>query len=105
MALKIVHRKVDEVPSATSGRSSTEFDTIKAELAKLQPGMVLEVDPGSQGAVRGTKAMLTRAGNQLGRPVVHWSLGNVIYAKATEAPRRRGRPPKAIAAGNAKVTA
>ena len=98
MPLKITHRKVEEVPGVGAAAGSAEFNEIKAELAKLQPGMVLEVDAGSQQAIRGTKSMLTRAGNQLGRPVVHWNQGTVIYAKAANPAPRRGRPPKVVAA-------
>jgi hypothetical protein len=94
MSLKITHRKAEEVPLAAGEAGSADFNQIKAELSKLQPGMVLEVETASPRAVRGTKAMLTRAGNQLGRPVIHWQQGTVVYAKAADPARRRGRPPK-----------
>lgn len=97
MPLKISVRKEAEVPTAAVAAGSSEFNQIKAELVKLQPGMVLEVDAGSQKALRGTKAMLTRAGNQIGRPVKHWQQGTVVYAKAADPARRRGRPPKTAA--------
>lgn len=97
MSLKITHRKAEEVPFGAGQAGSAEFNQIKAELAKLQPGMVLEVEAESARAVRGTKAMLTRAGNQLGRPVVHWQQGTTVYAKAADPARRRGRPPKVVA--------
>jgi TusA-related sulfurtransferase len=97
MPLKIAHRKAEDVPTATIAAGSDEFNQIKAELAKLQPGMVLEVDAGSQKALRGTKSMLTRAGKQSGRPVQHWHQGTVVYAKTATTAPRRGRPPKVSA--------
>ena len=93
MPLKIAHRKAEDVPAATAETGSPEFQELKVELAKLQPGMVLEVETGSGRAIRGTKAMLTRAGKQAGLSVVHWHQGTKVYAKAQVA-RRRGRPPK-----------
>lgn len=95
MPLKITHRRAEDVPTVGAAAGSAEFNQIKAELAKLQPGMVLEIEAGTQQAVRGTKAMLTRAGNQISRPVQHWQQGTVVYAKAADPARRRGRPPKA----------
>lgn len=97
MPLRITHRKAEDVPIGGAAAGSAEFNQIKAELMKLQPGMVLEVDAGSQKALRGTKAMLTRAGHQIGRPVQHWAQGTIVYARAAEPVRRRGRPPKAVA--------
>lgn len=98
MALKIAHRTAEEVPVGGSNTESAEFTQIKAELAKLQAGMVLEIETGSAKAIRGTKSMLTRAGKQAGRPVVHWHQGTTVYAKSSEPAKRRGRPPKAATA-------
>jgi len=72
MPLKISVRNEAEVPSAACAAGSAEFSQIKAELAKLEPAWCSKVDAGSQKALKGTKAMLTRAGNQIGRPVTHW---------------------------------
>lgn len=76
--MPLKHRKAEEVPPSSTDSSSAEFNQIKVELARLQPGMVLEVDAGSQKALRKTKAMLTRAGKQIGRTVVHGQQGGSI---------------------------
>jgi hypothetical protein len=96
MPLKITHRVATDVPAAGATGDSPEFSQVKAELAKLQPGMVLEIETGDAKAVRGTKSMLTRAGRLSGRPVTHWHQGTKVYARAAEAAKRRGRPPKTV---------
>ncbi|MGE0227488.1 MAG: hypothetical protein AB7I38_03925 [Dehalococcoidia bacterium] len=94
MALKITHRKEEEVPSAdVSGKPNAELHQLKTEMSKLAAGMVLEIETGSAKAIRGTKGLVTRASKQLGRPFVHWHQGTKVFAKPAEA-RRRGRPPK-----------
>ena len=95
MALKISHRKEQEVPApAAGGAANEELYQLKTEMSKLTTGMVLEVDAGSAKSIRGTKGLITRASKQLGRPFVHWHQGTKVYAKPAEAPRRRGRPRK-----------
>src|SRR5687767_13631188 len=95
MALKIAHRKQQDVPApAASGRANEELYQLKTEMSKLAADMVLEIDTGSTTAIRGTKGLITRASKQLGRPFVHWHQGTKVYAKPAEVARRRGRPRK-----------
>lgn len=96
MALKITHRNEQDVPMpSSSGAVNQDLHDLKVEMSKLANGMVLEVDAGTAKAVRGTKGLITRASKQLGRPFVHWHQGTKVFAKPVDAPRRRGRPPKA----------
>jgi hypothetical protein len=95
MPLKITHREAQDVSArTTTGNANAELYQLKMEMSKLAPNMVLEVDTGEARSVRGTKALITRASKQLGRPFVHWHQGTKVYAKPAEAPRRRGRRPK-----------
>lgn len=94
MALKIRHIVEADAPSRGSSVADDEVALLRTELAKLGPGTVLVVETGDASAVRATKFRLTRAGQAIGRPVTHWHVGTVVYAKAAEVPKRRGRPPK-----------
>jgi hypothetical protein len=95
MPLKITHRKQDDVPTPSgSGRVNQDLVTLKNEMSKLASGMVLEIDTGSEKAVRGTKMLITKASNQLGSRWKHWSVGSTVFARPMEAVRRRGRRPK-----------
>jgi spore cortex formation protein SpoVR/YcgB (stage V sporulation) len=92
MPLKITHRKEDEVPTPSAmGRVNEDLETIKSEMRKLAPGMVLEIDVGTQKAVRGTKMLVTRASAQLGSRWQHWHFGTVVFAKPAGEIRRRGK--------------
>ena len=96
MPLRITHRKQEEVPTpSSSGKINEDIEAIKAEMAKLASGMVLEIEAGSEKAIRGTKLLVTKAGNQLGTKWRHWNVGTKVFAKPLEAVRRRGRRPKA----------
>lgn len=92
MPLEIRHRKEEEVPvPGSSGKINEELLTIKSEMSKLASGMVLEIDAGTEKAVRGTKMLVTKAAGQLGATWRHWSVGSKVFAKPVEATRRRGR--------------
>ena len=95
MTLRISHRKEDEVPSASgSGKVNEDLLAVKAEMARLMPGMVLEIEAESEQAVRSTKMLVTKAAGQLGTPWRHWNVGKKVFARPMEATRRRGRRPK-----------
>ena len=96
MPLKVTHRKEEEVPKpSASGKINEDLQALKNEMLKLGKGMVLEVETGSERAIRGTKALITRAGRQLGTRWRHWSQGTKVFAKPVERVlRRRGRPRK-----------
>ena len=96
MPLRISHRREDEVPTpSSSGKLNEDLITVKNEMAKLASGMVLEIEAGSDKAVRGTKMLVTRAANQLGKRWRHWSVGTKVFAKPADEVRRRiGRPKK-----------
>ena len=95
MPLRITHRKEDEVPTpSSSGKINEDLVAIKSEMARLASGMVLEIEAGSEKAVRGTKLLVTKASNQLGSQWRHWNVGTKVFAKPAEAIRRRGRRKK-----------
>jgi hypothetical protein len=92
MPLRINHRREEDVPSPNSSAQSNEnLASIKMEMSKLVSGTVLEIETGSERAVRGTKMLVTKAAGQLGAKWRHWSVGTKVYAKPAEAVRRRGR--------------
>jgi hypothetical protein len=98
MPLKITHRKEEEVPRPTAaGRINENVEAIKAEMQKLGQGMVLEIETGSERAIRGTKALITRASKELGTKWRHWSQGTKVFARPAESVthrrrRRRSKP-------------
>jgi hypothetical protein len=96
MPLTITHRKEDEVPTPSAmGRVNEDFEAIKGEMRKLSTGMVLEIETGSEKAVRGAKMLVTRASTQLGTRWRHWNVGTKVFAKpAAEIRRRRRRATK-----------
>jgi hypothetical protein len=98
MPLKITHRKEEEVPRPTAaGRINENLEAIKTEMLKLGQGMVLEIDTGSEKAIRGTKALITRASKEIGAKWRHWSQGTKVFARPAEiAPRRRRRRSKPV---------
>jgi len=51
--------------------------------------MVLEIETGDEKAIRATKMLVTRAGNELGTPWQHWHIGTKVYAKPIEATKQR----------------
>src|SRR5438045_2226959 len=95
MPLKFTQKRESDVPSpAQNGRINPELELMKVELSRLKPGMVLEIDAGRDRTVRSTKVLVTKAAKQLGQPMMHWSDGNKVFAKAAEPALRRrvGRP-------------
>jgi len=95
MPLKFTQRKPEEVPTpSASGKVNQDLLNLKNEMSKLASGMVLEIETGSEKAVRGTKMLITKAGNQLGTRWRHWRVGSTVFARPLEAVRRRGRRPK-----------
>ena len=94
LPLNITHRNENEVPTPSAqGRVNEDFESLKAEMSKLDSGMVLEINAGNEKAVRGTKMLITRAARLLGSDWTHWSNGTTIYARP-QASTRRGRPKK-----------
>jgi len=92
MPLKITHRKEEEVPRpGAAGRINENLEAIKAEMLKLGQGMVLEIETGSERAIRGTKALITRASRELGAKWRHWSHGTKVFARPAESVTRRRR--------------
>ena len=92
MPLKITHRKEAEVPRpSAAGKINENLEAIKAEMLKIGQGMVLEIETGSERAVRGTKALITRASKDIGARWRHWSQGTKVFARPAEARRRRRR--------------
>jgi TusA-related sulfurtransferase len=95
MPLKFTHRSENEVPTpSSSGKVNQDLMALKDEMQKLGSGMVLEIETGSEQAVRGTKMLITRAANQIGKEWQHWSVGSKVFAKPKEMLARRGRPKK-----------
>ncbi len=92
MPLKILHRKEQEVPKPTAqGKVNRDLEALKAEMAKLKEGMVLEIETGGQKGVRGTKMLVTRASKELGQRWRHWHEGARVFARPIQAVRRRRR--------------
>jgi hypothetical protein len=92
MPLKITQRKEAEVPRPTAaGRINESLEAIKAEMLKIGQGMVLEIETGSERAVRGTKALITRASKDIGAKWRHWSQGTKVFARPAEGAARRRR--------------
>ena len=95
MPLKFAQRTEAEAPTPSStGKVNEDLLAIKTEMMKLASGMVLEIDAGSEKAVRSTKTLVTKAGGQLGTQWRHWNIGTKVFAKPTDAVKRRGRRPK-----------
>jgi hypothetical protein len=59
------------------------------EMARVAPGMVLEIETGDEKAIRATKLLVMRAGNELATPWRHWHAGTKVYAKPIEATKLR----------------
>ncbi|MGE4057107.1 MAG: hypothetical protein AB7F99_20160 [Vicinamibacterales bacterium] len=95
MTLKITHRNGADVPSPNAqGVVNENLQAVRAEMSKLAPGMVLEIEAGSPTAVRSTKMLVSRAAKQLNTEWQHWNNGTTVYAKPRAGTkRRRGHPP------------
>jgi len=63
-------------------------------MKKLGSDMVLEIETGSEKAVRGAKVLVTKAAKELGTRWRHWSVGSKVFAKPAEEVRRRMRRSK-----------
>ena len=95
MPLKITQRKQEDVPMPNAaGKINEDLLTIRNEMSKMASGMVLEIEAGSEKAIRGTKMLITKAANQLGTQWRHWHVGTIVFARPVESLRRRGRPRK-----------
>ena len=92
MALSITQRQENDVPEPNAvGRVNEDLETLKSEMRKLLPGMVLEIDARQGPTVRSTKTLITKAASPLGGAWQHWSVGTTVFAKPKETTRRRGR--------------
>lgn len=90
MPLKISHRNEADVPSPDSqGKLNAELQQLKAEMTKLEPGMVLEIEAGSAKAIRSTKMLVSRAAKQLGAEWQHWNFETTVFAKPRTVKRTR----------------
>jgi hypothetical protein len=88
MPLRFKHVKQEEAPKPSStGKANTELFAVKSEMLKLGKGMVLEIETGSGKAVRGTKALVTRASKELGTKWKHWHVGTKVFAKPAQTPK------------------
>ena len=91
MPLKIRHVSEKEAPKPTArGRSNRDIHQLKSEMMKLASGAVLEIEAGSEKAVRGVKTLITRASNELGNRWRHWHVGTKVYARPQAKTKRRG---------------
>lgn len=98
MPLRIRHIKAEEAPKPTStGKVNEDLHAMKSEMTKLAAGGVLEIEAGSEKAVRGVKTLVTRAGKELGTAWQHWHVGTKVFArpmqklKAVARGRKRAR--------------
>jgi hypothetical protein len=72
----------EQVPPEPDAGAIDELDQIETELRVLRHGMVLEIETGSELAVRRTKRRVTLAGTRIGRPFIHWHSGTTVFAQA-----------------------
>ena len=76
MPLKFSQKRMDEVPTPNaSGRINQDLVSIKNEMAKLAGDMVLEIETGSEKAVRSTKVLITKAAKELDTRIGPWRFG------------------------------
>src|SRR3990172_837335 len=95
MPLKITQKPEAEVPSASrAGKVNEDLIALKDAMKKLGSDMVLEIETGSEKAVRGAKVLVTKAAKELGTQWRHWSVGSKVFAKPAEEVRRRMRRSK-----------
>ncbi len=96
MAFKITQRSAADVPTpGRTGKVNEDLVTLKDQMKRLGPGMVLEIEPQSGQSVRATKGLVSRAAKDLGASWRHWSEDGKVFAKPAVETRRRGRPRKA----------
>ncbi len=95
MPLKIAQKPEGEVPTpGRAGKVNEDLVAIKEQMKKLGSGMVLEIETGSEKAVRSAKTLVTKAGKELGAQWQHWSAGSKVFAKPIGEIKRRGRRKK-----------
>ncbi len=94
MPLQFKQRPESEVPRPGGTRRINEdLAAVRREMQTLASDMVLEIEAGSERAVRGAKRLITRAAKDLGARWQHWNVGSKVFARPVE-PVRRGRGPK-----------
>ena len=82
MPLRIKHITQEEAPKPSStGKANKDLFAVKSEMLKLGKGMVLEIETGSEKAVRGAKTLVTRASKDLGAKWRHWHVGTKVFAR------------------------
>ena len=92
MALQFSHKKAGEVPQPRQrGKVSDAVAAVMRELERVAQDMVLEIETGDEKAIRATKLMISRAGEELGTPVRHWHKGTKVYARPVDPITERGR--------------
>ena len=96
MPLRVRHVSEKDAPKPNArGGINEDVHQLKSEMMRLASGSVLEIEAGSEQAVRGIKTLVTRASNELGSRWRHWHVGSKVFAKPGAATRRRrGRPKK-----------
>ncbi len=95
MPLKITQKREEEVPRpGARGKINEELLHLKDEMKKIGAGMVLEIETGSEKAVRSAKVLVTRASKELGAQWQHWNVGSKVFARPALEVRRRGRRKK-----------
>jgi len=88
MPLRIKHVNEAEAPRPSStGKANKDLFAVKSEMLKLGKGMVLEIETGSEKAVRGAKTLVTRASKELGTRWQHWHVGTKVFAKPVQTPK------------------
>lgn len=88
--LQFSHKRAHEVPQPRPASRVTEaFSAIMNEMARVAPGMVLEIETGDEKAIRATRMLVTRAGSESGTPWRQWHVGTKVYAQSMEAIKRR----------------
>src|SRR2546426_12591119 len=96
MPLQVRHISEKEAPKPNSkGGTNEDVLQLKSEMRRLASGAVLEIEVGSERAVRSIKTLVTRASNELGNRWRHWHVGTRVFAKPQGEKRRRGRPKSA----------
>ena len=92
MPFKFSHKRIDEVPTPnSSGRINQDLVSIKNEMAKLAGDMVLEIETGSEKAVRSTKVLITKAAKELDARWRHWHVGSKVFARPIDSLKARTR--------------
>ncbi len=93
MPLNIRQIPESEVPKpGRTGKINEDLVAVRTKMQNLASDMVLEIEAGSENAVRGAKTLVTRAAEDLGARWQHWNVGSKVFARPAEPVRpRRGR--------------